>query len=351
MFFRSSPFPIGPGQHVYFLEEEWRVVKEKEGRPGLIQLLKIRDRFGDQQEKRCKTLASEHQLVPINVNGLYARAKEETEMLRRRLQAVQEAGWEAKLQEMENKHQKALADQRAAFAKELADARAMHLDEIQLMEEEFRMERDRPDTNVEALQNELAIVRRNLEKAREEVMKVREDAECLVQLQKDELRHLRTEKNTLQNDLQTMSERCRQLAAESEANMRKWHEGQHLVQNLTRRCQQAEKERDEMKRKAQKSGSDDLYRLLNVRRSVTCDDVKRLGKFVLRAYHPDTHEKTNYSLFHSVFQSLNEAVEILGDEDIRDEYDFRGLDVARKSLNAKKNGQYVSRRHGFSEDW
>jgi len=65
----------------------------------------------------------------------------------------------------------------------------------------------------------------------------------------------------------------------------------------------------------------DYYKILGVERDVSQSELKKAYRKMARKYHPDVSKETNAE---ERFKEVNEAYEVLGDEDKRSQYDTLG---------------------------
>ena len=72
----------------------------------------------------------------------------------------------------------------------------------------------------------------------------------------------------------------------------------------------------------------DYYKILGVERSISQADLKKTYRKLARKYHPDVSKEANAE---ERFKEVNEANEVLGDEEKRSQYDTLGANW--------KNGQ------------
>jgi len=68
----------------------------------------------------------------------------------------------------------------------------------------------------------------------------------------------------------------------------------------------------------------DYYKILEVNKNATADEIKKAYRKLARKYHPDVNP--NNPEAHKKFQQLNEANEVLGDPEKRKKYDKYGKD-------------------------
>lgn len=82
----------------------------------------------------------------------------------------------------------------------------------------------------------------------------------------------------------------------------------------------------------------DYYKILEISMSVTKDDVKKAFRSLAKKYHPDRNVNDTTAL--KKFQEVNEAYEVLSNEDSRREYDKKlsGFKQGNsKETNSKNN--------------
>jgi curved DNA-binding protein len=77
----------------------------------------------------------------------------------------------------------------------------------------------------------------------------------------------------------------------------------------------------------------DYYRILNVEKNATQSDIKKAYRKLAKRYHPDTNP--NNKTMEEKFKEVNEAYEVLGDEQKRKKYDAFG---SNPNFNEFNNG-------------
>jgi DnaJ-class molecular chaperone len=73
------------------------------------------------------------------------------------------------------------------------------------------------------------------------------------------------------------------------------------------------------------SGQRDYYDILGVKKTVDSKELKKAYRRLARQYHPDLHPGEKKAEMEKKFQELNEAYEVLGDEETRKKYDQYGV--------------------------
>lgn len=76
------------------------------------------------------------------------------------------------------------------------------------------------------------------------------------------------------------------------------------------------------------------YEILEIKENASAEVIKAAYKALAKKYHPDTRSKSNYDS-QKTMADINEAYEVLSDENKRSEYDFK-----RKTHNDAKREQY-----------
>lgn len=98
------------------------------------------------------------------------------------------------------------------------------------------------------------------------------------------------------------------------------------------------------------SNSDqDYYRRLGLSKTATQDEIKKAYRRLARKYHPDLHPGAKKSEMEKKFKELNEAYEVLGDEETRKKYDRYGPQW--KEAEAYERAQEEARAKGMGEGW
>ena len=75
----------------------------------------------------------------------------------------------------------------------------------------------------------------------------------------------------------------------------------------------------------------DYYRLLGVEREASDEEIKKAYRKLAMAYHPDRNQ--NKPSCEEQLKDINEAYQVLGDEEKRRHYDFQYRWVPRDPLN------------------
>ncbi|MCA9456076.1 MAG: J domain-containing protein [Nitrospiraceae bacterium] len=73
------------------------------------------------------------------------------------------------------------------------------------------------------------------------------------------------------------------------------------------------------------SAQRDLYDILGVKKTVDAKELKKAYRRLARQYHPDLHPGEKKTEMERKFKELNEAYEVLGDEEKRKKYDQYGM--------------------------
>src|SRR6476660_8291981 len=68
----------------------------------------------------------------------------------------------------------------------------------------------------------------------------------------------------------------------------------------------------------------DYYAVLGSGREASAEDIKKAFRRLARQYHPDLHSGAKKSEMEKKFKELNEAHEVLSDQDKRKKYDLYG---------------------------
>lgn len=90
----------------------------------------------------------------------------------------------------------------------------------------------------------------------------------------------------------------------------------------------------------------DYYEVLGVGKTATAAELKKAYRRLARQYHPDLHSGAKKSEMEAKFKELNEAFEVLGDEEKRKKYDQYGMqwrdaeayERARQEAGAQRGG-------------
>ncbi len=95
----------------------------------------------------------------------------------------------------------------------------------------------------------------------------------------------------------------------------------------------------------------DYYKVLELPKTATADDIKKAYRKLARQYHPDTNP--NNAGANKKFQEINEANEVLSDPDKRKKYDKYGKDWQHGDAyeqQARQQRQYNEQFGGFEND-
>ena len=96
----------------------------------------------------------------------------------------------------------------------------------------------------------------------------------------------------------------------------------------------------------------DYYKILEIEKTATADDVKKAYRKLARKLHPDLNPNDKEA--HKKFQSVNEANEVLGDPEKRKKYDLYGKDWAHaEQFEQQRQSQQRNARErtqGFTGD-
>ncbi len=104
----------------------------------------------------------------------------------------------------------------------------------------------------------------------------------------------------------------------------------------------------------------DYYDILGVKKNADSKELKKAYRRLARQYHPDLHPGAKKTEMEKKFQELNEAYEVLGDEETRKKYDQYGKNwkdaeayaKAREQAGAHTGGEWFSgSTQGGTEDF
>lgn len=97
----------------------------------------------------------------------------------------------------------------------------------------------------------------------------------------------------------------------------------------------------------------DYYQVLGLSRTASADDIKKAFRRLARQYHPDLHTGPKKSEMEKKFKELNEAHEVLSDQEKRKKYDQYGADWEQAEAFEKARQQAQARgfggRQGFGD--
>ena len=89
---------------------------------------------------------------------------------------------------------------------------------------------------------------------------------------------------------------------------------------------------------------EDYYKLLEIEKTASADDIKKAYRKMAKKYHPDTNQGDKNA--EEKFKEINEAYEVLKDEKKRAIYDKYGKAGLDGSASANSGNSY--RSNGFS---
>ncbi len=95
----------------------------------------------------------------------------------------------------------------------------------------------------------------------------------------------------------------------------------------------------------------DYYKVLELSKTATADDIKKAYRKLARQYHPDTNP--NNAGANKKFQEINEANEVLSDPEKRKKYDKYGKDWQHGDAyeqQARQQRQYGNQFDGYDTD-
>ncbi|NKB82258.1 MAG: DnaJ domain-containing protein [Nitrospirales bacterium] len=93
----------------------------------------------------------------------------------------------------------------------------------------------------------------------------------------------------------------------------------------------------------------DYYEILGLHRTASHKDIKKAYRRLARQYHPDLHAGSTKVGMEEKFKELNEAYEVLGDEEKRKKYDRFGLHWKEAEAYHRARQQDGSRETG--DEW
>ncbi|CUS36613.1 DnaJ C-terminal domain-containing protein [Candidatus Nitrospira nitrificans] len=93
----------------------------------------------------------------------------------------------------------------------------------------------------------------------------------------------------------------------------------------------------------------DYYHILGIPRTASPDDIKKAYRRLARQYHPDLHTGAKKAEMEKKFKELNEAQEVLTDQEKRKKYDQYGADWEQAQAFEKARQQ--AGRQGFGGPW
>ena len=94
------------------------------------------------------------------------------------------------------------------------------------------------------------------------------------------------------------------------------------------------------------SSEKDFYRILNVDKKSTQDEIKKAYRNLAKKYHPDLNP--NNKAAEEKFKEISAAYSVLSDEKKRQEYDMRGPEFAEGSAYGGQNAYYTHTQSGDS---
>lgn len=81
----------------------------------------------------------------------------------------------------------------------------------------------------------------------------------------------------------------------------------------------------------------DYYKVLNVSTDATKDEIKKAFRSLAKKYHPDRNANDKEAL--RKFQEVNEAYEVLSNEEARKQYDNKRKSGFKESSKAEENNK------------
>jgi curved DNA-binding protein CbpA len=93
----------------------------------------------------------------------------------------------------------------------------------------------------------------------------------------------------------------------------------------------------------QKKTTNDLYKLLGLPREASQDDIRQAHRKLVRKYHPDANPEDPRA--EARFKEIQQAYEILSDEEKRREYD-KGLHTSSRANSARPRSRAGERTGG-----
>lgn len=91
----------------------------------------------------------------------------------------------------------------------------------------------------------------------------------------------------------------------------------------------------------------DYYKILEIDKSATAEDIKKAYRKLARKFHPDLNPDDKEA--HKKFQRINEANEVLSDPEKRKKYDQYGKDW-QHAEHFEKQRQHQPRQEGYTSD-
>lgn len=98
------------------------------------------------------------------------------------------------------------------------------------------------------------------------------------------------------------------------------------------------------------NSAQDYYSRLGLSKNATQDEIKKAYRRLARKYHPDLHAGTKKSEMERKFKELNEAHEVLGNEETRKKYDQYGPQW-KEAEAYERARQQAGAAGGMGEGW